>query len=119
MRFTNFRRAQQLLAGAATVVTFSLAVTLRIERPCAEEPPPNPRMAPSLLYSYPEILFANSAALTGRLASVSRLQVHPLESLSITHVPAGYHKHSVSPIVDRRRISWPHRHVRLHDFEHE
>jgi hypothetical protein len=71
MRFTNFRRAQQLLAGAATVVTLSLAVTLRVERSCSEESPPSPGTTPSLLYSYPEILFANGVARAGWLASVS------------------------------------------------
>ena len=119
MRFTNFRRMQQLLAGAATVVTVSLAVTFRVERSCSEESRPSPSTTPSLLYSYPEMLVANSAAGAGRLASISRLEVHPLEPLSVTHVPTGHHEHSVSPIVDRRRISRPHRYVRLHDLEHE
>jgi hypothetical protein len=68
MRFTNFRRVQQLLAGAATVVTLSLAVTLRVERSCSEESPPSPGTTPSMLYSYPEILFANSTAQSRWLA---------------------------------------------------
>jgi hypothetical protein len=68
MRFNNFRHVQQLRAGAATVVTLSLAVTFRVERSCSEESPPRPNATPSVLYSYPEILFANSTAQTGWLA---------------------------------------------------
>jgi len=61
-RFRKLDQLKRLLPGAATILTLSLAVTLRVERSCSERPIPNPGSAPSVLYSYPEILFANSAA---------------------------------------------------------
>jgi hypothetical protein len=53
MRFTNFQRVQRLLAGAATVVTLSLAVTVKSERSCS--PGTVPRSIPAAYYPYPLI----------------------------------------------------------------
>ena len=54
MRSTNWQRVQRLLAGAATVVTLSLAVTVRVERSCSPETAP--RSIPAAHYPYPLIL---------------------------------------------------------------
>jgi hypothetical protein len=47
---------KRLLPGAATVLTLSIAVTLRVERSCSEVPHGVPTQIPAALYSYPEIL---------------------------------------------------------------
>jgi hypothetical protein len=56
---TRFRRLEQLkrlIPGAATVLTLSLAVTLRVERSCSDVPVRTPTEIPAVLYSYPEML---------------------------------------------------------------
>jgi hypothetical protein len=79
MRFPKLRLARQLLPGAATVLTLTVAVTLRVEHSCSEEARPNTQSIPSLLYPYPEILstkdslsLMGEALLLKRFATVAR-----------------------------------------------
>jgi hypothetical protein len=56
-RFRNLDQLRRLVPGAATVLTLSLAVTLRVERSCSEIPPEvSPSRLPAVLYPYAEIL---------------------------------------------------------------
>ena len=60
-RFPNLGRLERLLPGAATVLTLSLAVTLRVESSCSDASRPAPQPSPSVLYQNPEILWAEGA----------------------------------------------------------
>jgi hypothetical protein len=60
MRITNWQRVQKLLAGAATALTLSLAVTLRVERSCSATSAPAPA-APAVVYPYSEVFTAGNA----------------------------------------------------------
>src|SRR5205814_2272521 len=60
-RFPNLGRVERLLPGAATLLTLSLAVTLRVESSCSDASRPAPQPSPSVLYQNPEILWAEGA----------------------------------------------------------
>ena len=55
-RFGKLEQLKRLLPGAATVLTISLAVTLRVERSCSDQAPQIPTHIPAVLYTYPEML---------------------------------------------------------------
>ena len=60
-RFPNLGRVERLLPGAATLLTLSLAVTLRVESSCSDASRPAPQLSPSVRYQNPEILWADGA----------------------------------------------------------
>ncbi|HYU52254.1 MAG TPA: hypothetical protein VEK37_04890 [Gemmatimonadaceae bacterium] len=55
IRIPKSHRARGLVPCVATILSLSLAATLRIERSCSAEPFPPPA-APAVLYPYPEIV---------------------------------------------------------------
>jgi hypothetical protein len=55
-RFRKLDQLKRLIPGAATVLTISLAVSLRVERSCSDVPTRTPTDIPAVLYSYPEML---------------------------------------------------------------
>jgi hypothetical protein len=55
-QFRKLDQLRRLIPGAATVLTLSLAVTLRVERSCSEAPLRPPPRIPAVMYPYPEIL---------------------------------------------------------------
>jgi hypothetical protein len=61
-RFRKLEQLKRLVPGAATVLTLSLAVTLRVEHSCSDGAPQKPAQVPAVLYTYPEFLAAAFAA---------------------------------------------------------
>ena len=57
-RFRKLEQLKRLVPGAATVLTLSLAVTLRVERSCSDGVPQKPAEVPAVFYTYPEFLAA-------------------------------------------------------------
>ncbi len=57
IRFPKTHRARGLLPCAATILSLTLAATLKIERSCSQESYPAPP-APSVFYPYAEIASA-------------------------------------------------------------
>lgn len=55
MRLKNLRSVQRLLPGAATLLTLSLAITLRVERSCSDQPHVDTQPTLHLPYPYPEM----------------------------------------------------------------
>ena len=55
IRFTKTHTARGLLPCAATVLTLTLAASLKIERSCPQDSFPT-QTAPSVFYPYPELV---------------------------------------------------------------
>jgi hypothetical protein len=60
-QFTKNQIARGILPYAATILSLSLAVTLRIERACTDSSTP-PKVAPAVLYPYSEIISSRDSA---------------------------------------------------------
>jgi hypothetical protein len=67
-QFRKLDQLRRLIPGAATVLTLSLAVTLRVERSCSEAPLRPPSKIPAVMYAYPEIL---ASLFSGKAIRVS------------------------------------------------
>lgn len=65
---TGFRKLDQLvrvLGRAATVVTLTLAVTLRVEHSCSEDSQPNSKQIPDVFYPYYEFMARSDVPAPG------------------------------------------------------
>jgi hypothetical protein len=89
---TGFRKLDQLarvVGGAATVVTLTLAVTLRVEHTCSAVRQPDLKQIPPVLYPYSELMAAGTRY--GHSSNV------PL-TISNTHVPRLARDHILGPL---------------------
>jgi hypothetical protein len=72
---TGFRKLEQLgrfLGGAATIVTLTLAVTLRVEHSCSGDAPPNLKQIPAVVYPYLELMARSDVYSADRSPRLAR-----------------------------------------------
>jgi len=65
MRFTKNNIARKILPYAATILSASLVVTLRIEHTCSANPNHDEYAAPRALYPLPELIAAKATRALG------------------------------------------------------
>lgn len=96
-RLANLFNARRLVQGAATVLTVTLALAVRVEHSCSEESKPRVSAYPALLYAFSSWVRSSLASRrtvllrTSRNSGTTRSETFYIEGVSGPRAPMTRH----------------------------